>query len=248
MTELRVLTFNIRHGVGTDDRLDLGRIGRIIARQRPDVVALQEVDRHFGARSHDVDQPAWLGDQLDMTPLFGPQLTYPSPGPGRSRQEYGTALLAALPVNSWGVRLLPTPAGYEGRVLLTAELSLPGRADGKAVRVCCTHLSFEDADSRIAQAVAIAELVDPASPTVLMGDLNAGPESREMRYLHNSLADTWQAAGCGSGYTFDAQVPDRRIDHILASPNISTAETAVVPVGCASDHRAVRATLLVDQT
>lgn len=247
MPELTVLTFNIRHGVGTDDRLDLGRIAGIIARQRPDVVALQEVDRRFGARSDDVDQPAWLGEQLDMIPLFGPQLAYPSPKPGAPPQEYGTALLAARPVNSWDLSLLPTPAGYEGRVLLSAELSL-GRTGAQAVRVCCTHLSFEDAGSRVAQVAAIAELVDPVSPTVLMGDLNADPESREIRYLHNHLTDSWQLAGCGDGYTFEAQHPDRRIDYILVSPNITVAETAVVPVDSGSDHRAVRATLWVDET
>src|SRR5437660_1725835 len=41
---LRVMTWNIHSGVGPDGICDLTRVVEIIARHRPDVVALQEVD------------------------------------------------------------------------------------------------------------------------------------------------------------------------------------------------------------
>ena len=43
-TTVRVMTWNIHSGVGTDGRFDLTRIVETIARHNPDVVALQEVD------------------------------------------------------------------------------------------------------------------------------------------------------------------------------------------------------------
>ena len=41
---LRVLTYNIHHGEGTDGVFDYQRLARVINELEPDVVALQEVD------------------------------------------------------------------------------------------------------------------------------------------------------------------------------------------------------------
>jgi endonuclease/exonuclease/phosphatase family metal-dependent hydrolase len=38
------MTYHIRSGRGSDGRIDLGRIGDVIASYRPDLVALREVD------------------------------------------------------------------------------------------------------------------------------------------------------------------------------------------------------------
>nr|WP_020468889.1 endonuclease/exonuclease/phosphatase family protein [Zavarzinella formosa] len=43
---LRVLTYNIHHGEGTDDKVDLARLAEVIKVSKPDLVALQEVDRN----------------------------------------------------------------------------------------------------------------------------------------------------------------------------------------------------------
>src|SRR4029450_13576186 len=42
---VRVLTYNIHHGEGTDGEFDLPRLARIIESSQPDLVALQEVDQ-----------------------------------------------------------------------------------------------------------------------------------------------------------------------------------------------------------
>src|SRR5687768_38666 len=48
---LPVMTFNIHHGVGLDGRLDLARVAAVIRASGAEVIALQEVDRHYGERS-----------------------------------------------------------------------------------------------------------------------------------------------------------------------------------------------------
>ena len=55
---LGVLTFNIHHGAGTDDVLSLERIASVIKNSDADLVGLQEVDRHYSARSNWADQAA----------------------------------------------------------------------------------------------------------------------------------------------------------------------------------------------
>jgi endonuclease/exonuclease/phosphatase family metal-dependent hydrolase len=60
---MRLLTYNIHKGVGSDRRYRLERIIDVIREQEPDLVCLQEVDRHV-KRSHFHDQPSLLARQL----------------------------------------------------------------------------------------------------------------------------------------------------------------------------------------
>lgn len=48
---LRLATYNIHSGVGTDGRYDLARIGQVLARRQPDIVCLQEVERNVGGKA-----------------------------------------------------------------------------------------------------------------------------------------------------------------------------------------------------
>jgi hypothetical protein len=52
---LRVLCYNIHHGRGTDDKVDLPRQAEVIRALKPDLVALQEVD-YKTRRTGGVDQ------------------------------------------------------------------------------------------------------------------------------------------------------------------------------------------------
>jgi endonuclease/exonuclease/phosphatase family metal-dependent hydrolase len=47
------MTYNVHGCVGTDGRLDVGRIAAVIGQSRPDIVALQELD--VGRQEHVVD-------------------------------------------------------------------------------------------------------------------------------------------------------------------------------------------------
>src|SRR5688572_12746619 len=67
---LRVLTYNIHHAEGTDGKLDLARIARVIHEQQPDLVALQEVDVKT-RRTGGVDQAAELAKLTGMHVAFG---------------------------------------------------------------------------------------------------------------------------------------------------------------------------------
>ena len=42
---LRILSYNIKHGYGMDDQVDLNRSAQLINRLKPDLVALQEIDK-----------------------------------------------------------------------------------------------------------------------------------------------------------------------------------------------------------
>ena len=83
---IRVLAYNIHHGEGLDGQLDLLRTAGVIRRAEPDVVALQEVDRH-ALRTNAVDQAATLGVLTGLTPTYGPFMDFDG-------GSYGMAILS----------------------------------------------------------------------------------------------------------------------------------------------------------
>src|SRR6202453_702430 len=86
---LRILTYNVHRCVGTDRRLDVGRVAEVIAAQSPDIVALQEVDVRR-ARTGGVDQAHRLAQRLGMAFHFNAALRV-------EEEQFGDAILTALP-------------------------------------------------------------------------------------------------------------------------------------------------------
>lgn len=233
--DLSVVSYNIHHGVGEDGVLDLNRVADVIAASGADVVALQEVDNHWSARSEFADQAAELADLLDMNHVYGANLDRDPVQPGDPRRQYGTAILSTFPILDSQNILLPNLGG-EQRGLLEATINVKGRQ----VLAYSTHLQHDNAAERAAQVEAIIDHVGFATmPVVLAGDLNATPDSAEMQPLLSSLTDTFTAAGSGQGDTYPADDPNRRIDYVLVNDHVQ-AETADVIATQASDHLPVR--------
>jgi endonuclease/exonuclease/phosphatase family metal-dependent hydrolase len=107
------------------------------------------------------------------------------------------------------------------------------------VRIFDTHLDYR-ADPRVRQQQVtdmLAYIGDASVPTLLFGDLNAPPDAPEIQPLFERLHDTWPASA-GAGLTDPADVPQKRIDYVLASKHFRV-RSATVPVTLASDHRPV---------
>jgi endonuclease/exonuclease/phosphatase family metal-dependent hydrolase len=229
---LSVATFNIHHGVGLDNVLDLERIATTVESTGAEVVGLQEVDVHFGERSNFVDQATWLADRLDMYVVFGANLDLDPPTPDAPRRQYGTAVLSEHRIREWTNTLLPRPEGGEQRGLLEARI----RVRGLPVRVFNTHLQHNSQVERLAQIAAIRDILAGSDESVVvLGDLNATPDSPEIAGLTEDLVDAWVTAGVGDGYTYDAATPHARIDYVMSSGDV-VARTAAVVTTDAADH------------
>jgi endonuclease/exonuclease/phosphatase family metal-dependent hydrolase len=240
---LRLMTYNIHHGVGLDDVLDLERQARLIEDSGADVVGLQEVDRHWSERSDWLDQAAWFGDRLGMAYVHGANLDLDPPEPGAPRRQYGTAFLSSWPITASRNTFLPWEPGTEQRGLL--EITIDVR--GVALRFGNTHLQHraQDAALRLAQAQRVVELLG-SSPdrTFLVGDLNAVPGTPEIKVVADVLPDTWDAVGGEPGYTYPAEAPASRIDYVFGSPDAEPLRGDVAAPS-ASDHLPVTVHCLV---
>ena len=229
---LRVATFNIHHGVGLDNVLDLERIAATVESTGVEVVGLQEVDVHFGARSDFVDQANWLADRLGMYVVFGANLNLDPLSAGAPRRQYGTAILSEHRIRESTNTLLPRPEGGEQRGLLEAHI----RVRGLPVTVYNTHLQHDSQVERLAQIATIRDIIAGVDESVVvLGDLNATPGSPEIANLTEDLVDSWVTAGVGDGFTYDAATPHARIDYVMSSGDV-VARTAAVVTADASDH------------
>jgi endonuclease/exonuclease/phosphatase family metal-dependent hydrolase len=241
--EVRLMSFNIHAGIGTDGQLDLQRIADVIRSEDADIVGLQEVDRHWSERSDFVDEAAWLARELNMHVVYGANLDNDPLEPGQPRRQYGTAILSDAPILDWENTLLPRFDGHEQRGLLRARVNVRG----VPVQVYNTHLQHNDAAERVVQAQAIKELIGtPSESLALVGDFNATPETPEIATLVDGLVDAWEEAGVGDGHTIPVEDPNRRIDYILTSEDVVTRFAAVVTsTPEASDHLPVYADVLM---
>ena len=222
----RVMTFNIRHGENMDRVYALEGIADVIRGQRPDVVALQEVDRRWGARSAFEDQPARLGELTGMMGHFGVAIE-------RAGGEYGNLLLSRLPLSEHSMTPLPKLSeASEQRCVVGARVELEGRP----LRVYCTHLQHNSAEERAAQVRSLLELVGRQNePCVMAGDFNAQPQQEELRPLMERLTDAWTSCSVEPGYTIPSTGPAKRIDYVFASESLRVVDARVVGTR-ASDH------------
>jgi endonuclease/exonuclease/phosphatase family metal-dependent hydrolase len=225
---LRVLTLNIWNlsGPWRERRVE---VAAWLTRLAPDVVCLQEVVQDDTGRS----QADWLAaapgvDELGYHVVFGPGLDLDD---GR---HFGNAVLTRAPVTASECVALPSgDEPTEGRVVLHVRTA--------GTDVFSTHLNwqFHHGVIREAQVLALVDavdrLTDPTAPLppIVAGDLNAEPDSTEVRFLAGRASlngrsvyfqDAWRVAGGGApGFTWDnrnpyaarEQEPDRRIDYVL---------------------------------
>jgi endonuclease/exonuclease/phosphatase family metal-dependent hydrolase len=240
-----VLSYNIHAGHG-----DLAGTAAAIEALAPDVVALQEVDVHWDARSGFADQASALGARLGMQVRFAPIYQLPGASAAHPARQFGVALLSRHPIVRWRndtLTRLSTQPGTAAPVPMPGLLAAVVDVRGTAVRVLNTHLDYR-ADPRVRQrqvAELVAHLGADDAPTLLLGDLNAPPDAPELQPLLARLRDTWPAAA-GPGHTYPADVPAKRIDYVLASGHFRV-RAASVPAITASDHRPVLVELVLDR-
>lgn len=189
----RIGSYNIRHGAGLDDKMDLSRQVKVLREMNADVVALQEVDmktERIGGRD-EIDE---LSRELLMYPTYGAAIDFQG-------GQYGVGILSKdKPLD---VKRIPLPGTEEARVLLVAEFD--------EYVFACTHLSLTDAD-RMSSVALINNVASSygAKPFFIAGDWNDYPDSDFIAEMEK----TFMICTRKDKNTFPADKPDRCIDYI----------------------------------
>ena len=229
---LRILTYNIYHGETTDGRVDMDLFASIIDEVKPDLVALQEVDKN-AKRTGGIDITEELSKRTGLKGYFVKHRDFQG-------GEYGNAILSRFPVTDIDV--------IEGHKSTPNGITIPWAkvrlAKGTEIIFNCTHLSTRPED-RKAQARQLIDYYGGAAnrgAMIITGDLNAEPHHAEIKMLLGEFAE----ADMTYANTFSTRTGlKKKIDYILHPRNDQweVLETKVVCRGDASDHCAFFAIL-----
>ncbi|MBI5305443.1 MAG: endonuclease/exonuclease/phosphatase family protein [Chloroflexi bacterium] len=228
---VRVMTYNIHNGFNTDGRLDLESIARTIEQGKPDVVGLQEIARGWVVDSS-VDTLAWLSRRLKMPYIFAPT----------ADRVWGNAILSRYPIKAWGSEPLPPRDLPLKRGVMWARIDA---GNGDELLFIATHYHHVEKDTAIRQQQSpeIVRVWNQRPRVVMVGDLNARPESKEIAMLREAgLKDAFAAIGNGDGFTFNSVKPYERIDYIWFSPDLKLSDL-MIPKSTASDHLGIAVTV-----
>jgi endonuclease/exonuclease/phosphatase family metal-dependent hydrolase len=160
-----LLSFNIQYGFGSDGRLDLTRAAQVM--ESADIIALQEVDRHW-QRSAMQDQPALLMDRLsDRFAVYGPGFDMDASTTRDSRvtnrrRQFGPMILSRWPILWSRLHLLPMRRMLDPINTQTAALEACIDAPGGALRVMSVHLAHVGVHERLAQIDHLMSLLADA--------------------------------------------------------------------------------------
>jgi endonuclease/exonuclease/phosphatase family metal-dependent hydrolase len=251
--QVKVMTFNIQHGIDGSSRYNLQRAIDTIARAQPDIVGLQEVTRNHPFYACD-DQPARLAAGLRAATgqawnvayeqeWFTPDVSCQNSGRGDGRETEGLAFLTRRSMSSPSMLQLP-----DSRIGLQTAVR-----DVYGLPIVVTHLS-SGAAKLSARTQQIDRLIAWArgfgQPLIVMGDFNAGPQAPELQPVLAGFRDAW-ADALSAGRTIGSGLTQRstRVDYIFyidgGSMTLDSAEfvdTAALIGAIASDHQPLVAT------
>ncbi len=218
MTQLRVLSYNIRSLRGDD-----AAVVRVIRAAAPDVVCVQEAPKWWRWRS----RCAALARKCDLFVVTG----------GLPAGHNLLMCRVDVDVQAADSRQLSRAFGRHQRGVAMATFSLRG----SRFRLVGTHFSL-DPDERLRHVSEISSLIgEPAEPVIIGADVN----EEASRPSWSGLAAGYPETGALGG-TFPAVTGRRRIDGIFASPSVRVRSAEVLDsadVRAASDHRPILAVL-----
>lgn len=208
---LRVASYNICKTIGTDLRRRPGRVLSVLQELDADVVALQEVDRRFGARAAALTPEAIAAE----TPYEAIRFAVRPDSLG----WHGNTILVRRDVEVLEHRRIELPA-FEPRGAVLADL----RVRDVAVRVIGMHLGLIGFwRRRQARAVLLAlEALEEPRPTVMMGDLNEWTVDGgclAMFARHHHVAEP--------GPSFHSRKPVAGLDRIITSLDLKVEAAGV---------------------
>lgn len=218
---LRVMTYNIRNGIGMDMKANYDRTANAIIKWKPDVVAIQEVDS-VTKRSNKLFIAEELGNRTGMQYTYASAINFDG-------GKYGIALLSKeAPLQTYKI---PLPGREEARVLLVVEFE-------KYVFLTL-HLSLTPEDQVLSFKAINAELEKTDKPIFIAGDFNAFPNDEAIKLLKKNFTIVSPL----NVKTYPADKPTDPIDYIAISKSAANhcrvLDSFVPNESETSDHRPI---------
>ena len=233
---IKVMTYNVRHCNPPSKKgvIEVESIAKVINDAKPDLVALQEIDKFTNRSGVELDQAKELGRLTGMYSYFVKAIDWDG-------GDYGVAILSRFKILDSMHLTLPMADGIKGEARAAAIIKV--KIKKKELLFASTHLDIVK-EHRELQASTIVDYFSKSKlPVILSGDLNDMPESETLKMFGNHFQITCALPSCGK--TFPQVNPARTIDYIMYKPGnlFKTVNHQVIPNEYASDHRPVLSTI-----
>lgn len=221
---LSVLSWNIWMGKYLSSIIDL------LKKERPDIIALQEVIQNPDGTQNTAEI---IAHALGYQWKFAPVLSIAHEG---KTVNWGEAILSRYDIETSAIHDLSKNPRHIG---LDATLMI----DGKPIHVISTHLTHTHQATSVHQESEAAALVRlaPKECTIIMGDFNALPESKTIKIMRASFVDadpknqpTWCVYPDGCATCRLDQVK-HRLDYIFTTADVTAAGYRAI-LSDGSDH------------
>ncbi len=248
--QLRVLQYNTHHGgYGTDGRYDPDRLATWMAKMKPDVIMLNEIEKYtyWGNEDQPKRYKAMMESKTGRTwySVFAQEFgAWTSNGKGH-------LILSTYPLESTDFFDMSWD-----RAAAMARITVNGRT----ISLVVTHLDPDSQTRRLTQAQQVILWgTGIAENRILTGDMNAWPDQSSILEYYKNYNDSWavaEAAGTAvsfSGLTPSGATKNGRIDYVMYSKkaaNLVVLASQVYDTRDAngvmpSDHRPVLTTFEV---
>ena len=163
---LKIITFNVAHGRGTDNKVDIERQANLIKEYKPDIIFLQEVDM-YTKRAGEMNQIREFAKKVG--------LYYCSMESNITLEDgyYGDGIISKFLISFSANYLMPlTDTKHEQRGILYNRISL----GTTKLNLFSVHLSTYE-DERILAAKELCRIIskiDPSEIIIVGGDFNVG--------------------------------------------------------------------------
>ncbi|GAB4016236.1 endonuclease/exonuclease/phosphatase family protein [Spirosoma koreense] len=229
------MTYNIHHcnPPSAGAKIDVEAVARVITVEKPDLVALQEVDVNTERSGKGLNQAKELARLTGMHFFFSKAIDHQG-------GDYGVAVLSRFPILDSTRFILPIDPAIGGETRTIAAITVEVDK-GKKLIFACTHLDLKE-PNRVSQAERIVkEFGASGLPMILGGDFNALADSKVIQFLDQTFIRSCQH--CAP--TIPVEKPNRAIDFIMYKPGsmFKPASTRVIDEQYASDHLPVVAEL-----
>jgi len=206
-TQIKVLSWNMQFGEGTDGVTNWSRIATYIATFNPDLVSLCEMPP----------------DDVNTLVSLLSQKT------GRTWYNYFVPKAPGIPEGNLVLSkfsFVSTSAKYLSNERSVAQVTV--NVGGRNVNFFATHLEAYDSGIRYSQVTQLQGFMSNfAEPRIAGGDFNAGPDTSESLHMAEQYYDTWMEAmniGTATAYPdnpvyMHTRTRRGRIDYLWVSRN-----------------------------